>query len=95
MLGAGEVEHARQHRTVGAPTQKAQHIARRVVGVDPGVALRPRVLAPQRRTAAIDRVDVGGETLNAAGEAVLVELVPIQAAFLRPLGALAELLAHE
>ena len=95
MLGAGEVEYARQHRTVGSVAQEAQHVGGRVVGVDPGVPLGPRILAPQRRAAAVDLVDVGDETQDAAGEAVLVELEPIQAAVLGPFGALPELLAHE
>ena len=66
-----------------------------VVGVDPGIALRGGVLAPQRRMAPVDVIDVAHQTQDAVGEALLVELPPIQTILLGPLGALAEFLAHE
>ncbi|COW10255.1 Uncharacterised protein [Mycobacterium tuberculosis] len=45
--------------------------------------------------ASVDVVDVAHQPLNPVGEAVFVELEPVQAALLGPFGALAEFLTHE
>src|ERR1700756_3005318 len=95
VLTSREVEYAGHRRAAAAESQKAQHVVRRIVRVDPRVALRTAVVGPERRAGAVDLVEIVDHSQNAAGEAAFAELKPVTATLFRPFRTLAELLAHE
>ncbi|EPH44640.1 putative Linear gramicidin synthase subunit C [Streptomyces aurantiacus JA 4570] len=94
-----EVGHGEQGGAVRGVAQERQHVVLRRVHRDPGESGRGRVLLPEGGRGQVRVVEVPHQPPHTPvvlpGRVGVVQEPPVESLFLRPLGALGELLSHE